>query len=287
MAKIADGTLNDWQDGETIKAADYVQEREIIRVAVNDNDGRLGTLETEFNGINLGTAQLQKITADDGNSKISIKDTTENLKDVLVDSAGVGFHTFYASSVSQGLPSSYSLRGWANITKAIPPYSGILYGMDTNGDVWVTKLLPDGWDNWFKLVNQDALDQFKTDNLMTQKTLWSSTDGVYMNGSQTVTPSKKLSDCKNGWTLVFSDYDPTTKKTNDFDFNYYNIPKYHSAYFSGKSVFAPIVSYLSDKEVKITTKRLYVYDNKITGSDDNSVDLTTTNDVVLRAVLEY
>lgn len=40
MAKINEGSFRNWNDGETVKASDYKQEREIIRVAVNDTHDR-------------------------------------------------------------------------------------------------------------------------------------------------------------------------------------------------------------------------------------------------------
>jgi hypothetical protein len=41
MAKIADGVLKEWHDGDTVTAADYSQEREMIRVGLNDTDTRV------------------------------------------------------------------------------------------------------------------------------------------------------------------------------------------------------------------------------------------------------
>lgn len=40
MGKIAASTLRDWNDGETVNATDYKQEREIIRTAINDTHDR-------------------------------------------------------------------------------------------------------------------------------------------------------------------------------------------------------------------------------------------------------
>ena len=283
MAKIVDGTFTDWQDGETIKAADYVREREVMRTAVNDNDGRLGVVESEIDGISLGTAQLQKITADDGTPKIMINDSTGDLRQSLL-ATGVGMHTFFADKSSVGLPSSKNFEGVAIIKRAAPPYSGFVLGVDEMGTTYKTFLDGDGWDSWSKVIEQADLDSFLT-TITTQKALW--TGVALMVGSTTISVSKKLSECRNGWTLVFSDYDPATGKENDYDFSYYNVPKYHSAHFNGKPLFAPLVSSMSSSSVTITTKRLYVYDNQISGHDDNKGSGTTANDVVLRAVLEY
>jgi hypothetical protein len=41
MARIVDNTFKDWKDNDLVRSSDYKQEREIIRVALNDNYDRL------------------------------------------------------------------------------------------------------------------------------------------------------------------------------------------------------------------------------------------------------
>jgi hypothetical protein len=41
MGKIPDGSFKDWQDTQVVNALDYKQEREMLRVAVNDNDANI------------------------------------------------------------------------------------------------------------------------------------------------------------------------------------------------------------------------------------------------------
>lgn len=38
MARINNGTLKDWHDGDKFYAASYKQDQEILRIAINDND---------------------------------------------------------------------------------------------------------------------------------------------------------------------------------------------------------------------------------------------------------
>ena len=50
MAKVADGALKQWNDGDVVKAFDYKQEREILKTAINANDDSIKTLENETRG---------------------------------------------------------------------------------------------------------------------------------------------------------------------------------------------------------------------------------------------
>lgn len=67
MARINESAFKNWQDGETIKAAGYNQEREIIRVAINDNDTRIIQSQEVANGLNqrvtLSEQGLSQVTA--------------------------------------------------------------------------------------------------------------------------------------------------------------------------------------------------------------------------------
>lgn len=45
MGRIPDGSFKNWQDTEVVHATDYKQEREMLRVAINDNDTRILNVE--------------------------------------------------------------------------------------------------------------------------------------------------------------------------------------------------------------------------------------------------
>lgn len=53
MAKINEGSFRDWNDGETVKARDYKQEREIMRTAINNTYDRFLEEEAELQQLEL------------------------------------------------------------------------------------------------------------------------------------------------------------------------------------------------------------------------------------------
>ena len=92
--------------------------------------------------------------------------------------------------------------------------------------------------------------------------LWSG--GWFMNGSQTVTPKKKLSECANGWLLVFTnaENDASTKT----EFQYLFIHKRHVKKYSATGIVFPTASY---NGAKTGVKYLYITDTNIKGNDLN------------------
>ena len=115
--------------------------------------------------------------------------------------------------------------------------------------------------------------------------LWSSANGQYMNASQTVTPTKKLSECNAGWILMWSDIDPPTTG-NNYNWTSTTIPKFMGANHSGNNWSLAMSAGTSTGQAdNMATKELKIYDDKIVGDDQNSLGLSA--DVVLRYVLEY
>ena len=119
--------------------------------------------------------------------------------------------------------------------------------------------------------------------------LWSGR--LYMNASHTVTPSKPLSECRSGWLLVWSDYDPDTAAANDAEFVTTFIPRITptGGTWAGKTFNCDIPRHIGSDQNDVSTekrimKMVYIYDNKITGHAANDKD--TRTDVVLRAVYE-
>ncbi|WP_054198851.1 pyocin knob domain-containing protein [Clostridium baratii] len=101
----------------------------------------------------------------------------------------------------------------------------------------------------------------------------------HMAGKETVTPSKPLSQCNNGWVLVWSDWDDGVG-TQDWNFCFTYIPK-NTPWKNGKNHTFP----LSAGEDTWAIKTLYVYDTYFRGNDTNKNG--GNYDVILRAVLEY
>lgn len=100
--------------------------------------------------------------------------------------------------------------------------------------------------------------------------LW--TGANLMGDGATVTPSKKLSDCKNGWILIWCGYNTTDKIATNTRFNSVVVPKtlldtipanympfycdlVHNVYTSGN--------------IEYNAKMVQIYDNKIVGFAGN------------------
>jgi hypothetical protein len=247
----------DFQAGTRISSGQVDEEFNQIINALNDMNAK------------LSAAQLTKITLDDGGVKLNINDTT---KDFLaeVEKLGKGKHTFYAKGGTKSLPSTTSFRGDVHFSTV---GFGHLEGQDTNGVIYTNYLDNGVWQGW------------KAGGYNPQDELWTGT--YFMMGDQIITPSKKLSECRNGWELIWSDYDPG-QGSNDYDFSCSTtIPKYMAEKFSNKAILANIPNFLSDTASTTINKRLYVTDSTLKGHDDNNKAATNTNDVVLRAILEY
>jgi hypothetical protein len=123
--------------------------------------------------------------------------------------------------------------------------------------------------------------------------LWSGNDGTggyYMTEVHTVTPSKKLSECRNGWMLLWSRYDTTNSVIKNDGFCTTLIPKIAptGTNWAGHSFTADVVgSYGTTSPYTDTRfmKWLYVWNDKIVGRNYNNQG--GRNAVVLRAVYEF
>lgn len=101
----------------------------------------------------------------------------------------------------------------------------------------------------------------------------------HMSGNESVTPSKKLSDCNNGWVLVWSDWDDGTEGQN-WNVVYSYIPK-NSIFKNGNNhLFG-----MATSNTQWAIKALNIFDDHIQGDDVNKTG--DAYDVVIRAVLEY
>lgn len=103
----------------------------------------------------------------------------------------------------------------------------------------------------------------------------------HMNANQTVTLSKKISECQHGICLEWRDYGNGTANAKDFIYTF--IPKAHASRNNGKplSVLLPVY----EQGATVITKYLYVYDDRITGYATN-VSAANSTMVVLSGVFE-
>lgn len=111
------------------------------------------------------------------------------------------------------------------------------------------------------------------------QTLW--TGAWHMSNSQTVTPSKRLSECPNGWALIFGYY--TSGTSYDYNFNTTFIHKAYASHYNGAGMFALNAYNGSDKLP--ANKYLYVSGNQISGHASNSEQPSSR--MVLRRVIAW
>lgn len=102
------------------------------------------------------------------------------------------------------------------------------------------------------------------------KVLWSGS-GWYMDATKTCNLSETLNSQKNGIVLHWQGYSGGV--TQDSDHNYFFVPKSH-AVETGKGVSMWLNNASGSA---VSTKYLYVYDDKVTGNDNNSRDQTTVS----------
>lgn len=204
-------------------------------------------------------------------------------KNVLTEISNMpqGFHTVYAISGTAGNPrTSESFRFLIHKTGST---IGWIMAWDAHGSVFTNY--------------QSAANTFKGwkclyDASPSSMILWSGE--AYMQSvnstPQVVTPSKKLSQCRTGWMLLWSDYDPGSG-SNDSDFCTTFIPKFtpSGGTWGGKAFYCDIPLYVGSDVTDLSTevrciKPIYVHDDCLKGSYQNTSG--GRNDVVLRAVYE-
>lgn len=204
-------------------------------------------------------------------------------KNVLteISNMGQGLHTAYAISGTTGNPkSNESFRFLIHKTSTT---IGWILAWDAQGSLFTNYQSAAGTFKGWKCV-YDA----------NPSALW--TGGYYMSSSngtpQTVKPSKKLSECRNGWVLVWSDYDPDTSTKNNTDIHHDYVFKKNvaGANWSGQCMLCDIPRYMGSNAEDVDTERrilkaIYIHDDRIEGSYQGAYD--ERNDVVLRAVYEF
>lgn len=110
--------------------------------------------------------------------------------------------------------------------------------------------------------------------------LWSG--ATYMTGSQTITPSKSLANCRNGWMLAWSDY--TNGVANNYDWVFTPVPK--TAISAGVNGMHAVVANSNAPNATMLSKYIYVgTGTSIVGHNNNN--LAGLDNVVLRKVYEW
>lgn len=204
------------------------------------------------------------VTADNGGAKLVI---TNNLQQEIVN-AGVGFHTLEITNATAGMP--IDDRTWWGFANFTGPTSGYVIVVSDNGDVY-SNVYDGDWWTWRKLYSVNV------------KLLYSSAAGNFVGASSTINSAKALDVCANGWTLHFAKYGAL----GDMNFHY-NIPKvrYDGNLWNGQTVCIEMpYEFNADGTSKTCYKKLYVYNDKITGFAGNVE--AGGNQMVLVGITEY
>ena len=109
---------------------------------------------------------------------------------------------------------------------------------------------------------------------------WLWQGGNWPNPNQTITPAKKLSECRNGWMLMWAKYDSGTTYDTDIVFT----PVHKGSLKHGNQWRRFLISNNTDT---IGVKALHIYDGYLVGARDNSTTTLNNNKIVLRAVFEF
>lgn len=205
---------------------------------------------------------------------------TSNNTDLITEfeALGMGFHTVYSQSGVSGNPNT--VESWRCLLHKAS--SNIIWVMafGSSGSIYSNYLNGNsGWHGWRCLYDASP------------SALW--TGAWYMNGNQTVTPSKKLSECRNGWILMWSDYDDDTDTANTYDVVTSVVYKrsISGTNWGGAAHLFEVPTYIGSDSATDTSgekrviKRLYIHDDKIVGHSGNNIG--ERRDVVLRAVYEF
>lgn len=218
--------------------------------------------------------QLQQIqvTANGGGVKSSVSAAGDVLSQFV--SLGSGFHTMYSASGAANAPKQGAFRYFGQMTSATV---GWLIALQADGSVFSNYYNAGNWTGWKTLLEKTPTALYITPN------------GSFPNEGLTITPSKPLSQCHNGWCLEFSGYDDAGSTPRDYYMQTVTIPKrsYKNANWNGESATFPLVyQYVNESDdTLICCKTFTVYDDRLVSGALNSVG--KQRKMVLRAIYEY
>lgn len=234
-------------------------------------------------GHNHNSAYISKnlqFTSDEGSFLKSYK--VADGKNILTEMAAydIGLYTIYSQSGTTGNPKT--TEAWRMLFHKTGITNGWVIAFGSIGSVYSNYL--DGTNNWrgWKCIVDS-----------TPGALWSGQYYMTSNDGtpQTIYPSKKLSECRTGWVLVWSDYDPGSGSNNtDIHHDFVYKRNVAGANWSGQCMLCDIPRYTGSNANDVDTERriikpIYIHDNRIEGSYQNASD--ERNDVVLRAIYEF
>ena len=239
------------------------------------NHTHSGYAPTSHNHNSAYIAKALQMVADDGNVEYTYSASAN--PDLLAQIAQmpIGMHTAYSQSGVTNNPKT--IEAWRMLIHKTSTTNIWVLAFGSSGSIYSNYKDSNGWKGWRAIYNVGS------------PVLWSGK--LYPNANHTITPSKKLSECRNGWMLLWCDYDSDTSTVNDADLATTMIPKcrYDGEPWDGKNFLCDVPRFYgsaTDTSLeKRITKTLAIYDNKIVGNSVNSQG--DRNDVVLRAVYEF
>lgn len=210
--------------------------------------------------------------ASNGAVEVSIPATGDVLQS-FVD-AGVGLHTMYSAYGATNSPKQGAFRYFGHLTAV--GYGWIMAFM-ANGSVFTNYLDNGNWQGWRTLYDD------------VPEALYYSATGVFPNEGVEVTPSKPLSECRNGWVVVFSGYDTDERVPRDVYAQTVHIPKksYKNANWNGEGFSMPL-AYVYDNatdEASFCFKNFSLYNDRLLSGTLNATG--KQRNMVLRAIYEY
>lgn len=110
-----------------------------------------------------------------------------------------------------------------------------------------------------------------------------------MGASASITPSKKLDNCRNGWILVWSGYNTSTNKATETRLQFTYVPKNLMANLTVESmpVYSNLIyTYYESGNFDVTAKLVTITNDKITGFVGN-VATDFGKGICLMAVMEW
>lgn len=212
-------------------------------------------------------AKALQMVSDNGSVQTNI---TADVTAFMVAAPG-GVHTYYAASGVTNNPKT--VEAWRFLVhKTDSGASGWVLAFGSEGSVYDGYINNGTWKGWHCLYDYSPVP------------LW--TGAMYMTETHEVIPSKTLSNCRNGWMLLWSDYDPG-ENYNNTDFATTFIPKraYTGQIWNGGQFLNVIPRFAESGNEATAIKAVNVYDAKLTGVSYNDEDYR--NDIVLRAVYEF
>lgn len=206
------------------------------------------------------------VTSNDGTDKIVV---VNNLATEVLN-AGVGFHTLQVPNTIANMPvDGKTWRGYASFNSAT---KGYIVLVSEDGDVYTINYNDGLWHPWRCIYQHNV------------KMLYSHPTGSWVNADTTIPLTKALSNCANGCILHFAVYG----SIDEMNFHYH-LPKvrYNGSSWNGQSICIEMpYAFSADGATRSTCmKKLYIYEDKITGYAGNALGVNAN--MVLVGVSEY